>query len=332
METALRTAKKIFSSGTPELWSSDEFSNDDITATVSLVGTPSNAGAGVEAEDTIRSLDLLQDELAGGKGLACINSNENGAETSINGWLHSAMTGLPVLDLACNGRAHPTSLMGSMGLHLNKRYQSLQGFAGGTAGNHIEGFVRGSLESTSSLIRHASSKVGGFIAVSRNPTTIDYAVANGSPKAISSAIELGRMYLDSGINAILDHLDARIVAEGNITNYSCIQREGLDVGMAYLDDKDGTAIHFVNEYMLLEKLGKKVTCFPDLVMTFSNGKPIISADLDVGTNIQIMVADRSRLLLSGTMTMPDLYRPINILLGKEISPYSLENPREGSMD
>ncbi|MDK3075364.1 hypothetical protein QO034_19985, partial [Sedimentitalea sp. JM2-8] len=68
--------------------------------------------------DTFHWMGLPQ-----GQRLAAINTNENGAQTTVNGWFHSALSGLPVLDLACNGRAHPSSLMGSLGLHLEGEYR-----------------------------------------------------------------------------------------------------------------------------------------------------------------------------------------------------------------
>jgi DUF917 family protein len=284
----------------------------------------------VSAEDALRSLELLRADPGGGSRLAAVNSNENGAETTINGWLHSAMTGLPVLDLACNGRAHPTTLMGSMGLHLEPDYVSVHGFSGGARGRHIEGLVRGSLLSASGLVRHASAGAGGFVAVSRNPVSVGYARANGAPGAISAAIEVGARYLEGGLEAVCTHMSASVLTEGVVTHFECRQEGGLDVGIVVLGDAAGTTLHFVNEYMLVEQRGTAVVSFPDLIMTFTGGRPLVSADVAVGTDVCVMVAPRSSLLLSPTMHMPDLYVPLRSLLGRPVSPQPLSRMEKRS--
>src|SRR5690606_21692653 len=114
--------------------------------------------------------------------------NENGPETSVNGWFAAAVSGLPVLDFACNGRAHPTGLMGSMGLHAQPGFVSQQAFVGGAEERYTEGLVRGGLEDVAAIVRRASQVAGGFVSVCRNPIAIGYARDNGAPGAISEAI------------------------------------------------------------------------------------------------------------------------------------------------
>ena len=41
---------------------------------------------------------------------------QNGASTTLNGWIQSAMLGVKVLDAAGDVRAHPTGKLGGMGL------------------------------------------------------------------------------------------------------------------------------------------------------------------------------------------------------------------------
>ena len=102
IEPGLRTARLALQVGSPQLWSVDEFDEDVLSATVALVGAPAAPNALVQPAHLIRALDLLQSQLPGGR-VAAINTNENGAETTVNGWFHSALTGVPVIDLACNG-------------------------------------------------------------------------------------------------------------------------------------------------------------------------------------------------------------------------------------
>jgi len=320
-ERAARLALQI---GTPEVWSVDEFDPKALAVTVALVGAPSAPNLLVTPRQILRALELLQRELPANSTLVAMNTNENGAETTVNGWLQSAMCGLPVIDLACNGRAHPTSQMGALGLHLESDYVSIQGYAGGAPERYIEGAVRGRLDGTSAVVRRASIDAGGMVAVARNPVTVAYAQRNGAPGAISAAMALGRAYLDGGLQAAAQQLGGRIAATGRVRSYRCEQREGLDVGRVELDDAAGTTLHFVNEYMLLEQQGQRLASFPDLVMTFAGDgtdeRPLVSAHVREGERVQVLLAPASRLLLSRTMFMPELYRPLERAIGQEFAP------------
>ena len=73
--------------------------------------------------------------------------------------------------------------------------------------------------------------------------------------------------------------------------------------------------------MLLEQQGRRVARFPDLVMTFSDeGRPVVSAHVREGASLRVLVAPRARLLLSRTMFMPELYRPLEQSLGEAFAP------------
>ncbi|MER7197364.1 hypothetical protein CG723_08805 [Streptomyces sp. CB01635] len=319
VERGLRTADLALQVGAPELWTADEFAADDLTATVALVGAPAAPDPQVLPTHLLRALELLRRDLP--RELVAIHTNENGAETTINGWFHSAMTGLPVIDLACNGRAHPSSQMGAMGLHARDGYRSYQGYAGGKPYAYVEGAVSGTLDATSNVVRRASVEAGGWVGVARNPVEVGYAVQNGAPGAISFAIELGHRFLGNGPAGAAGHLGGEIAVTGTVREYRCEQREGLDVGVAVLDDAEGTTLHFVNEYMAFEAGGERKASFPDLITTFDEaGQPLASADVEVGKQISVLVAPAENLQLSTTMFMPEVYAPVEALLGIEFAP------------
>ncbi|MGH6626487.1 MAG: DUF917 family protein, partial [Burkholderiaceae bacterium] len=260
-------------------------------------------------------------ELPMGAQLAALHTNENGAQTTVNGWFHAAMIGLPVMDFACNGRAHPTSMMGALGLHSEDDYQSVQCFAGGRGARSTEGVARGSLAAASGIVRRASVEAGGLVAVARNPVTVGYALAHGAPGAISHAMAVGQHFLEGGLAAVAAFLGGRIVAEGVVAEYACRQDGGLDVGHLRLDDEGGTFIAFVNEYMLLDQAGRRMADFPDLIMTFDGqGKPVVSAHVKTGMPLQVLRVPADRLLLSRTMRMPELFDPVRALLGMDFGP------------
>ncbi|MDP9603896.1 DUF917 family protein [Variovorax sp. NFACC27] len=321
IESGERAAKLALQVGTPQLWSIDEFDDSALTATMALVGAPAAPDPHVQPAHLLRTLELLRRELPAGQKLVGLHANENGAETTVNGWFHAAMSGLPVIDLACNGRAHPSSVMGALGLHTEPDYLSVQAYAGGEPHRYVEGVVSGRLEQTSAVVRRASVEAGGLVAVARNPVSVGYARRHGAPGAISHAIALGQTYLDGGVDAVARSLEGRIVAEGEVRTYRCEQQEGLDVGIVELDDAARTTLRFINEYMLLEQEGKRIARFPDLVMTFSDdGRPVVSAHVRQGARLRVLVAPRARLLLSRTMFMPELYRPLEKSLGEAFAP------------
>lgn len=320
VKRGLRTAELALRAGTPRLWSADEFAEDDLTATVALVGAPAAPDPQVLPAQLLRALELLRRELP--RPLVALHTNENGAETTVNGWFHSAMTGLPVIDLACNGRAHPSSVMGAMGLHLADDYRSVQGYSGGKPHAYVEGAVSGRLEATSSVVRRASVEAGGWVGVARNPVEVGYATRNGAPGAISFAIELGRRFLADGPAGAARQLGGEITATGTVREYRCAQREGLDVGVAVLDDAAGTTLHFVNEYMTLDRAdGRRAAAFPDLITTFDeDGQPLASADVAAGRRVSVLVAPAKNLPLATTMHMPEVYTPVESLLGLTFAP------------
>ncbi|MGW8568106.1 S-methyl thiohydantoin desulfurase domain-containing protein [Isoptericola sp. NPDC055881] len=315
----LRTAELALQVGTAELWTADEFAPDALTATVALVGAPAAPDPQVLPTQLLRALELLRRDLPA--PVSALHTNENGAETSINGWFHAAMTGLPVIDLACNGRAHPSSQMGAMGLHVREGYRSVQGYAGGKPAAAVEGSVTGRLDATSNVVRRASVEANGWVGVARNPVEVGYAVHHGAPGAISFAIALGERYLADGVAGAADHLGGEVVVSGTVAEYACRQSEGLDVGVAVLDDAESTRLHFVNEYMTLDVGGHRRASFPDLITTFdSDGRPLASADVEVGMQVSVLVAPAQNLLLSPTMYMPELYAPLESLLGFPFAP------------
>ena len=102
----------------------DEVNDESVLVTVAMVGAPSATEQYVEPMYHVQALQLLMTHLDAPVG--GLITNENGGAATINGWLQSAVTGLPVVDAPCNGRAHPTSLMGSMGLDGMDGYVSRQ--------------------------------------------------------------------------------------------------------------------------------------------------------------------------------------------------------------
>lgn len=318
IDMGLELGNAALATGDVKLATIDELPDDALVAICAGVGAPGAPGAALTASDFETSLTHLNAELErrGVRPVSALASNENGAMGTVNGWLQAAVTGLPVVDSPCNGRAHPTAVMGSLGLHRDASFTSLAGFAGGPQAQYSEGVVVGSLETTSKALRALSIVSGGMIAVARNPVPARFLAEHGAPGAIAQAIGVGRAHADGGIAGVSRYLSGRVVAHGPVTNLHIGQVSGFDVGHLQVGD---THLTFVNEYMDAVGSGEPIAKFPDLIMTFdaASGLPLVSAHLAEGRLVDVLVAPRELLLLSTTMDMPELMEPIAALLGGE---------------
>src|SRR5699024_1179001 len=107
-----KMAKLAFDMGTPTLVDINDLNDEDLVVTVSSVGAPAAKNRYVQPIDYVETLQLLKD--FSGISPKALITNENGGSATVNGLLQSSILGIPVLDAPCNGRAHPTGIMGSM--------------------------------------------------------------------------------------------------------------------------------------------------------------------------------------------------------------------------
>lgn len=184
-----RLGKAALERGDVLLASVDELDPEGVVVTAGLVGSPKAGGLGPDPESYVNAF-LILEKIASLK-IAAVNSNESGGVATVNGWLQASGLGVPVVDAPCNGRAHPTALMGGLGLHRDPSYISRQA----ACGRKSRLYVEGSIENTSALVRALAAREG-LVAVARNPVTAAYLGKHGAKGAISMAIELGKAMAD----------------------------------------------------------------------------------------------------------------------------------------
>ncbi len=327
----MKMGRAALDRGTPRFCTIDDLADDALVATVAVVGAPSQRDAFVAPEDYVRTVQSLQD--LAGKTLAALITNENGGWATVNGWIQSAVLGLPLLDAACNGRAHPTSLMGSMGLHHQGDYVSLQATAGGNPARqkHIEIAVKGSLEQTAQIVRTASTLAGGMVTVARNPVPASYVKSHGALGAISHAVKVGNAVqtaLPQGARAVAialcDVLQGQLQDEACVSTIRLSTQKGFDIGIAQLTGSASSYTLTVwNEYMALDKDGVRLATFPDLIITIDaqSGLPLTSAELENGQSILLLTAPRQSLILGAGMHDRTLFAAAEQALGISLIPY-----------
>lgn len=323
IEDGLQIGRLALEIGQPELLPADAFADEDVWVTVSLVGAPGAKDKYVKPIHYAKALELLAHQI--GKPIAGVHTNENGAGTTVNGWFQSVVAGIPLVDFACNGRAHPTGAMGSLNLSELAGYVSHQTAVGGKDADYIEMSISGSLSKAASMVRKLSVEAGGLVAVARNPVTAAYARQHGAAGAITQAIEVGEALLsrqgEAAIDAVVSKLGGKIITAGTVTDFRLETTGGFDVGTVWIDG--AFELTFWNEYMTLEKEGQRYATFPDLIMTLDakTAKPVVTAAVEKGQQLAVIAVPKEKLLLSSTMCNEKLMKPVEEIINKPVIPY-----------
>jgi DUF917 family protein len=310
--------------GGPRIVALEELDSDAPIATVSAVGAPAAKAAFLKPADYVVALQELNRRLE--TPVAGLISSENGGIGTLNGWFQSAMTGIPVVDAACDGRAHPTGVMGSMGLDTLEEYRSVQAVAGGdpAAGKRVVVTAEGDMGAVDRLVRQAAVEAGGMIAVARNPVSASYVKDNGAPGAIGLAIELGALMEqrrgDGGravAEALASRLNGEFLAEGEVAGYTIRTTGGYDVGRLAVRE---VSLTFWNEYMSADREGGRLATFPDLIATLDaeTGTPVTTAEISTGRRVIILVVPKERLLLGAGVRRAEALEPVEEVLDIEM--------------
>lgn len=326
MEKGLKNVAEALAAGALRLVDIDDIDPETILITGSAVGAPAAKAAQALPRDYVRAVEILMDNGAPRPG--GFIPNECGGSSITNGWVPAALMGLPVVDAPCNGRAHPTGAMGSMGLHLDPDYVSRQAAAGGDPklGLYLELYAAGKLDAVAPLIRTAADRAGGLVAVARNPVKASYAKRYGAPGALKQAIKLGeimRSAMPSGgqsvAEAAAEFLGGRAAGRGTVTELELVTRGGFDSGRIVAGGMETT---FWNEFMTLEEGGKRLATFPDLIMTLdSGGMPVTTAELKKGQEVFMIIVPAGNLILGEGMRCRDLLESVEPVVGKSVLEY-----------
>lgn len=314
----LHTALRI---GRPKLLAIEEVDANGMLATVSGVGAPAAKEQDVVIADHLMSVELFVKNV--GTSLVGLISSENGGFSSANGFVQSALSGLPVIDAPGNGRAHPTGVMGSMGLHKDPSYRSKQAAVGGTPGKRdVHLYIEGALGAVDHIVRQAAVGSGGLVAVTRNPVSAGYVKQHGAPGALQLAINLGEIILakkgDGGkavAEAVLEYFgNGVVIGCGEVGDYHLRTEGGYDVGQLML----GTAtVTFWNEFMTVDQGGARLATFPDLIFALNarTGLPTTTATIGNGSDIVLATVPKDYIPLGAGVKDPQILNQVEAVLG-----------------
>lgn len=329
VKEGLKMAKKALEIGEVKIIDLEDLPTDATVLTTSVVGASSTREAVIEPSHLISAVQLLvEKEKINVFGLI---SSENGGFSTINGWIQSASLKIPVVDAPADGRAHPTGIMGSMGLYRLKNYISIQSAVGGDRkrGRYVELIVKGNLNSASKLVRQAAVHVGGLIAVARNPVSVDYVARNGAPKAIKQAIKIGEIILkkrgeslEESAYDIVNFIGGSFIDKGIVEAVKLEMKEGFDVGRAQIRSEKGQKykLTFLNEFMTLSTGDKRLASFPDLItlINLSSKLPVLSCDMKVGQRVAILTVPKEKLILGQGVKEPELLKQLELIIKEKL--------------
>jgi DUF917 family protein len=314
--------------GNPVLVSLDELDDEDLVLTASAVGAPAAKDKLVRPIDHIRATEMVISRCEG--KIAGIIANENGAGSGVNGWIQSAALGLPMVDAPANGRAHPTGLMGAMGLHREKDYLSIQSAVGGNPDldMHLEMITRGRLTVTANLVRQAAVQAGGLVAVSRDPVSVSYLRKNAAPGATAQAMQIGQAIMaardkdsQAVIAAITSSVGGRIACQGEVIKLRLETVGGYDIGGVEIKGDQSAELTFWNEFMTLDFEGQRQTTFPDLItlLSLETGLPVSSAELAEGDQVAVLTAPKENLILGKGVLLADTIAEAEAAIGQSLT-------------
>jgi DUF917 family protein len=311
--------------GTPILASVDEIPDDALVATVTAIGAPGAADWEIQPRDYVNALKLLMERAPG--PVVAVLTAQNGASTTLNGWIQSVMLGVKVLDAAGDVRAHPTGKLGGMGLTDRPGYETVQAVAGGNRKLHGELTLvaQGTIVTTSNILRDVSVRVGGFIAAARNPVEAAWVKQHAAIGAITFALDLGkamRAAEASGAEAVIDatckQTRGTILATGPARIKVPMRTEGgFDHGTF---EVGGLTLRYLNEYMTVDRGLERVATYPDVITTLSTetGRPATISAIREGDPIAVFHVHRDRLPLSSSTSDRIALEEVEKIMGVEL--------------
>lgn len=333
IKAGLEAGQSAFAAGTPYMAQLDDLSKNACVATFSRVGPVGQTIGGVDQlnEQFSRALELFVQNSA--QKVDGLIPSEVGPLAVTYGWHESALTGLPIVDAPCNGRAHPLGVMGSLGLHRKPTYMAQTTVVGGKRGtrNYVELIITGNIQRSTQLDRNTAAETRASLAVVRNLLPIWYVRRHAAVGGLKYAYRIGNefvRYRDAGLSVLLGALSrlmgGRTLAEGAVIKTDLAERSGFTLGtiVVRLATGDSLCLPMCNEFMLAFLCGGVLAAFPDLITVFDkrSALPLSSTQIRVGSRVVIFVVPRQNLRLSSPMADSELLGSIEKLLGVKFPP------------
>ncbi|MEQ8370483.1 MAG: DUF917 family protein [Alphaproteobacteria bacterium] len=316
--------------GAIDLCTLDEYDADDVVLVATGVGAPGGATKRrSEPRDAIRAAEMVIE--AYGKmpvGVFAAHAGGFGA------WLIAAALNIDVVDVAGNGRGHPTVEMGALGQAGDTTASVIQAAycSGRMDGDApISVLYDGNIANGEFILRAAATRNGGGIPAARGPHTVAFLKKHAAVGAVDYQYKIGQAMAakkegPERYKATTKPTKGKILVEGKVVSNTCKYGGGFDVGFVTIEGKQGTARLAVwNEYMAAELNGKRVGTFPDLQasMDLKTGNPIAISEMKKGVEVAILTASKHDITLGDGVWDKAVYPQAEEMLGISIAKEAL---------
>jgi len=344
LQAGLTAARDALAAGTPHILALDRIDPRATLLTLSAVGTVgTTSGGGLSHRHFARALAVF--ESFAGRTPAGFIASEVGPRAVTYGLRESAVTGIPVVDAPCNGRAHPLFAMGSLGLHRRPGLTSAAVAVGGAFGSprYVELAIRANVTTGGRIVRERAARSGVALAVARNPLPAAYVRRHAAVGGLAYAARVGRTLLarlpqgcSAALAALAKLMGGRVIGHGRVASADLMEQQGFTVGQIMLARTGGRPLrlHVCNELMAADDRGRRLATFPDLITLFDSqsGLPLGSAEATEGRAVAVFAVSRTRLILGSTMQDAGLLRGIEELLGVALGGAGEKSPRPSMVD
>lgn len=303
----------------------EELEPQDLVITATAVGAPGFANWAILPRDAINAARRLVERLdRAPKGVIC------GHVPGFNAWLVGAALGLDYVDLASNGRGHPTVKMGGMGLASRPDLSITQVAVSGDAAeeNKFAVCVEGDIVRTSNMLRQAAVLNGGLIYAARGALTTEFIRANGASGAISFQLGLGRAMLAAKgpdrVRATIDFLGGELLVEGEVVANDVTYGGGFDLGRMVVRGAKGEAtLGVYNEFMTADMDGSRAATFPDMIGTLDpdTGDVVSISESKAGARVAVVTAHRTKFPVGKGALDPAVFPEVEQAMGVDMRSY-----------
>jgi len=307
-----------------------DLEDDEQLIVATGVGAPGQAKKNVGPEDCIEAAKLLI-RSAALKPAGVIPGHVPG----FYAWLQAAELNIPVVDVAANGRGHPTVKMGGMGYAARPDLTITQAGSGGSAkgSGALRVVAEGNIAATSSIMRHAAVQNDGLIMAARGPLSSGWVREHGAVGAISFQLGLGRSMLEAGdsgerrIEAIVKFTGGILAAVGEVIAKTVTYNQGFETGEIRIRaGNEEIALGICNEYMTASRNGERIATFPDLIATADPraGDALSISELEPGSAVAVIIASKRNFPIGAGVLDPGVYPEIEERMGTQIARYALD--------
>ncbi len=324
----LQAGRDALALGSPRMFTLAEIAPEAQVVTLSGVGGVQSQSSAEMEQDFVQALKLFRRHEP--MALGGLIASEVGPRAVTYGWGASLLTGIPLIDAPCNGRAHPLGTMGSLGLQNLAGYCPLTvAIARKPQSCSLQSEVfRDNVVRSAARIRQLAKQSGGSVAVVRNPVPASYLRNHAAVGGVKRAAELGRLFLAERQKGLANALEAlaiktngEILMQGRIQRVVLKEDGGFTFGTVRVVDEYASChgeIAVCNEALQFTRNRVPLATFPDVITVFdvATRLPLNTGAMQAGQQVVVFQIPRRSLLLGSTMYFPALSSVVKPLIAK----------------